>query len=171
MFEKPGGMMCFKLFNGPHKLSEKKRKLAITYAMHFIGTWYSWGGDDPSGFDCSGYIVEVLQAVGLLGRKEDLTADGLYRRFKNYEVEKPYAGCLVFWGSNKKKTHVELCIDEYHSIGASGGGRFVKTKEDAIKANAFIKIRPIDSRTGKKWFVDPFLKFECIKIPKGYVVG
>jgi len=111
---------------------EVKRQLAKRYAFSFLGIPYSWGGDDPSeGFDCSGLIVEVLKGVGLLPLWIDLTADGLYRRFQDRKVESPYCGCL--------------------------GGRFVKTRADAIKYNAFVKLRPI--RTGMV-FVDPFLEWD-----------
>jgi cell wall-associated NlpC family hydrolase len=38
------------------------RIVALEYAWTFLGTWYSWGGDDPSGIDCSGFTGEVMQA-------------------------------------------------------------------------------------------------------------
>ena len=137
---------------------EVKRQLAKRYAFSFLGIPYSWGGDDPSeGFDCSGLIVEVLKGVGLLPLWIDLTADGLYRRFQDRKVESPYCGCLAFVFKGNRAIHVEFCIDEYHTIGASGGGRFVKTRADAIKYNAFVKLRPI--RTGMV-FVDPFLEWD-----------
>jgi len=30
-------------------------------------TFYLWGGDDPlAGFDCSGFVIEILKSVGIL---------------------------------------------------------------------------------------------------------
>jgi len=136
-------------------IKERQRHLFLKYAWVYLGTWYQWGGDDPSGFDCSGLVVELLQAVGLIDRKEDYTADGLFRKFSRCcSVLVPYEGCLAFWLKNGVARHVEVCIDSLHTIGASGGGRHVKTLDDAIRHNAFIKIRPISF--GAR-YVDPFL--------------
>ena len=73
---------------------------------------------------------------------------------------------LVFWKSGGVIVHVEVVFSTHNpvlSIGAKGGGRFVQTIEDAIRNNAFIKIRPV---FGRRWpsgsdmaiagFVDPF---------------
>jgi len=122
------------------------RKLASQYAWRYIGTWYSWGGDDPSSFDCSGLIVELLKAVGIFPRKYDITAQGIWNKFKSNKVDTPREGCLAFWHSATNRDeviHIEYCIDEFHTIGASGGGSKTKTKEDAIRMNAFVKLRPI----------------------------
>ena len=135
-----------------------KRQIATRYAWSFLGLIYKWGGDDPSGFDCSGLCVEILQGVGLIDRKSDYIAQGLYDKFKDKERTNPVEGCLVFWGkSNKEIIHIEYCINDELSIGASGGGSRTLTVEDAIKQNAFIKLRPFRSRKNIVGFVDPFL--------------
>ena len=38
-------------------------------ALAYLGTPYVWGGDDPSGFDCSGFVIECLKSAGLLNLK------------------------------------------------------------------------------------------------------
>jgi hypothetical protein len=53
--------------------------------------------------------------------------------------------------------HVEICLSEELSIGASGGGSKTKTIKDAIKQNAFIKIRPIHSRKNVWGYVNPYM--------------
>jgi len=53
-------------------------------------------------------------------------------------------------------THVEFCIDELHTIGASGGGNRNLTQEDAIRTNAYVKVRPIIGRIEYKAIVNPF---------------
>lgn len=134
-----------------------KRQIATKYAWSFLGRWYKWGGSTPKGFDCSGLCVEILQAVGLIDRKADYTAQGLYEKFKDKKTDKPKEGCLVFWGENDKKIiHIEYCISEELAIGASGGGSKTLTVQDAIKQNAFVKIRPFRSRKNIIGFVDPF---------------
>ena len=139
---------------------ENKRQIATRYAWSFLGKWYKWGGSTPKGFDCSGLCVEILQAVGLVKRKTDYTAQGLYDKFKDKKVDKPVEGCLVFYGSSLKKIiHIEYCINEELSIGASGGGSKTLTEKDAIEQNAFIKIRPFRSRKNIVAFVNPFLQY------------
>ena len=44
-----------------------RKNMAFEIAWHLLGTPYRWGGDDPIlGFDCSGFIVEILKSVGVL---------------------------------------------------------------------------------------------------------
>ena len=138
---------------GGKKMNQKE--IALKIAWSFLGKPYIWGGDDPMrGFDCSGFVIECLKSVGILPRKGDWPAMGLYGMFPL--VENPYAGCLVFWGA-PRIIHVEFCIDDKLSIGASGGGSKTKTAADAISQNAYIKIRPFRSRNGIAGFCDPFL--------------
>jgi hypothetical protein len=136
-------------------------EIALEIAWKYHGTWYTWGGDDPSGFDCSGLVIECLKSVGILprGRQYDWTANGLWHLLSNKRVAYPAAGRLVFWQNDQGHCiHVELCINETLAIGASGGGPFVRCLDDAIKYNAFIKIRPIESRKGIKGYIDPFME-------------
>ena len=123
----------------------RRIELVLDTAKVYVGTWYAWGGDDPSGFDCSGLMVEFLKIGGLLSRGEDLTAEGLRLRFEQYKTEDPQPGTMLFWGKMGAAVHVEMVIakigDQIFTIGASGGGSQVKTKQDAIAANAFVKIR------------------------------
>jgi len=133
------------------------RDIAERIAWHFLGTPYLWGGDDPSGYDCSGFVIEILKSVGILPGKGDWTADGLWRMFKDQEVPSPARGYLAFWFNDAGRAiHVEFCLDDKLSIGASGGGRNVKTFADAYRKNAYVKIRPIASRRGWVRFVNPF---------------
>ncbi len=133
------------------------RKRFIQTAISYIGTSYLWGGDDPSGFDCSGLVVESLKSVGLLKEYEDFTADSLYRRFKFFEIEKPKKGALVFYFKNDYAFHVGICLDKYFYISAIGGDRKSVSIENSNKQNAFVKIRPIDSNIHKITYLDLFL--------------
>ena len=135
-----------------------KRDFICDLALRWVGKPYLWGGDDPvAGFDCSGLMVELLTSVGKIPRGADLTAEGLRQRF--LAVTQPARGCLVFWGDQQKgATHVELLLDEDLAIGASGGGSKTITLEEAIRTNAFIKVRPWRSREGGIGFRDPFLQ-------------
>ena len=102
--------------------------------------------------------IEILKSVGKLPRKGDWTAAALHHKFP-IKPANGKAGDLVFWASVRggRIIHVEIMINEELSIGASGGGSKTKTQQDAIKHNAFIKIRPIDSRKYIFGFANPYV--------------
>lgn len=132
-----------------------ERYKAKKLAWHFIGLPYIWGGDDPiKGFDCSGLAIEVLKSFGRLNKRGDWTAKQLSRMFP--EVDKPKSGCLVYYGSINNITHVGFCIDSKYMIEAGGGGRDNDDIETAIVKNAYVRIRPITSRSDIVMYNDPF---------------
>lgn len=133
------------------------REIALRVAWHYLGRLYRWGGDDPSGFDCSGFVIEALESCGRFPRGHDDTAEGLRQRYR--AVVEPRPADLVFWLRNGRACHVGMVIDPSHLyIGADGGRSTTITDEDAVAANAFIKIRPIRSRgtDDDRWFASPF---------------
>ena len=118
-----------------------------------LGKPYIWGGNDPmQGFDCSGFVVELLKSVGILPRYGDWTAQGLWDKFGMFEYNNPELiepGDLVFWHSKRNSSrivHVEILINKNLSIGASGGGSENATLQDAIDRDAYVKIRPYTTR-------------------------
>jgi len=132
--------------------------IAIDYIKRFIGLPYKWAGDDSmEGFDCSGLAVEFLQCVGLIAEKSDYTANALYQMFSDLKIGDPRKGALVFYGV-RTAYHVGICIDRSFMIEAGGGDSKTKTREDAIKQNAFVRIRLIHSRPNILGFLDPFLQ-------------
>ena len=133
------------------------RDIALQIAFSYIGRPYIWGGDDPSGFDCSGFIIEILKSVGRLPRSGDWTASQLSQKWQRTGT--PHRGDLVFWENEHHKViHVEMCIGDGLAIGASGGGSKTLTAADAWKQNAYIKVRPIMSRRGIWGYTNPFLQ-------------
>lgn len=137
------------------------RWLAVEIAKSHLGTWYRWGGDDPSGFDCSGFVIEVLKSIGRLPRTGDWTAHYLAVKMGWSNVVEPLPGDLAFWHSSydkKQIIHVEMMITRDLAIGASGGGSRTVNSEIAMAQNAFIKIRPVRSRSNLWGYKDPFIK-------------
>jgi len=131
------------------------RDTAITIAERLLYKPYIWSGDDPlAGFDCSGFCIEVLQSVGRLP-PGDWTAAELAAMWG--DVLAPRPGCLVFWNRGSGIGHVEIVYQTGPTltIGASGGGSSTTTFAEAVKANAYIKIRPI--KPGWVRMVDPFV--------------
>lgn len=139
---------------GPDSL----REAAVFVVERELGKPYIWGGDDPVlGWDCSGLMVEALKATGILPRTGDWRAVDLAARFQ--KVERLQRGDLVFWNRGAGGIgHVEMVWRVYGetilTIGASGGGSGTVNREDAVKQNAYVRIRPIEA--GWVRAVDPF---------------
>ena len=141
-----------------NRLPNTPREIAVNVAFRNYGKFYSWGGDDPDGFDCSGLVIECLKSAGVIGRGLDYTASGLYTLFTppSAGLEQVH-GNLVFWkNSGGFIVHVEMIIARGFSIGASGGTSKTRTRENAIRDNAFIKIRPIFRNRPFAGYRDPF---------------
>lgn len=123
-------------------------QMLIQYALCFVGLPYRWGGDDSIyGFDCSGFVQELLMSVGE-DPAGDQTAQGLYDYFKlktdDTEIRE---GTLLFFGKSPTQiTHIALAINKDQMIEAGGGGSATTSLEAAAKANAYIRIRPIYNR-------------------------
>jgi len=123
------------------------REIAISH----LSTPYLWGGDDPmGGFDCSGYAIECLKSVGRLPLSGDWTASQLMDLFP--ATETPQLGVLCFRPNGR---HVELCLNDVLSVGASGGTSVTTSIEAAMQQNAYHKVRPFRSR-GLTVYRDPF---------------
>jgi cell wall-associated NlpC family hydrolase len=137
-----------------------QRTIIVKYAWKLLETPYTWGGDDFSGRDCSGVIHDLLQAIGIEKRGFDCTAHDLYIRFRRegniIETTDRRAGDLVFWFKAGHCNHVGILIEDNFVINAGGGGRKVKTREDAIKYNAYIRIDPLDHRGDSFKICNPF---------------
>lgn len=119
--------------------------------LKFLNIPYIWGGDDPiRGLDCSGFVQELYSMIGIdpIG---DQTAQGLHDYFKIRSKEGPrQVGTLMFYGKSVDHiSHVAMIIDDegYYIIEAGGGGSKTVNQEEAIKQNAFIRIRPFNRRS------------------------
>jgi len=141
----------------------------VDYVEKWIGTPYTWAGDDFSSLDCSGLMMEGFKGMGEFDDGEDYSANGLYKIFKArkcVEPEKPYKGCLVFWFDKKGRAiHVAVMKNSSLIIHAAGGGRLTETIKDAKRDNAYVKQRSLakvaahrKGRYGQTYkIIDPFL--------------
>ena len=122
----------------------------LKVAWSHLNTLYRWAGDDPTGLDCSGLVVECLKSVGLMKSGSDLSAQGIFDVFvngQNSEVLEPVPGALLFWqNEDGRMIHVAICVNEKFCITADGGGSGITSAEIAAEKNAFVKIRPWNYR-------------------------
>lgn len=134
-------------------------QILIQYALQFVGLPYKWGGDDPIlGFDCSGFVQELLAAVGL-DPAGDQTAQALYDIFKSKAGSAMVQdeGSLLFFGKSVKEiTHVAFAITPLLMIEAGGGGSKTNSAQDAAAQNAYLRIRPISRRSDLVASIRPF---------------
>ncbi len=141
------------------------RQLALEVARSFLGTMYRWGGNDPTGFDCSGLVIEALRSVGVLPRKGDWSAHQLLHEvFKGRPRVHPPGtlepGLIVFWARDDGHIrHVEMAYTALTNgtvltIGAQGGGSKTTSTQAAAEQDAYVKIRPV----APNWVaaIDPF---------------
>lgn len=126
--------------------TQEKLEMMVTYAQYFIKTPYVWGGNNFSGYDCSGFVQEALASIGL-DPKGDQSAQTLYDYFSTRWDERINRGSLLFFGRSKREiTHTAIAVSKNFMIEAGGGGHLITNESTARAANAFIRIRPIDMR-------------------------
>lgn len=127
-----------------------KDKVLYDTAISFLGTPYKWGGASPmEGLDCSALVVEILKSVGLIYYSSDYSSQSLFNAFcKTWpQLISPQFGAIAFFGRSLSSiSHVSFCLDHYRIIEAGGGTSKTKTVEDAIRDEAFVRIRPIQTR-------------------------
>jgi cell wall-associated NlpC family hydrolase len=87
------------------------RDSMVVFAQQYIGVPYKWAGNDPSGFDCSGYTKFVLNQYGY---KLPRIAGDQYEVSKDIKHHKAQKGDLVFFGTKKGSgyniTHVGIIV-------------------------------------------------------------
>lgn len=76
--------------------------VAMNWAEHQAGCWYSWGGTScAQGFDCSGLVYEAYLHAGIALPRTTYGMLGSWHLVRTYY---PHRGDLAFYGSG----HVEL---------------------------------------------------------------
>ena len=105
---------------------------AISVAKSHLGVKYKWGGNSPSGFDCSGL---VKYAYGKQGKTLPRTAAEMYKKGK--KVSSLKKGDLMFFAPNKasRPTHVAIYVGDNQFIHSSSskGVSYAKTSNSYWK--------------------------------------
>lgn len=95
----------------------------VAYARSFEGCPYVYGGNSPSGFDCSGFVLYVYKHFGYSFSRG---AQEQYQDGMHVGMDDLLAGDLVFFSGNGYNiTHVGLYIGDGYFIHASNPTRGV----------------------------------------------
>jgi peptidoglycan DL-endopeptidase CwlO len=94
------------------------RLRAFNWARTQYGKPYEYGGTGPSGYDCSGLVMEAYRHAGI---KLPRTTSGMLASRLLVRVRAPVKGDLAFYGSG----HVELYAHGDFTFGAHAPGQII----------------------------------------------
>jgi cell wall-associated NlpC family hydrolase len=124
----------------------------IRYAESFLHTPYLYGGKTARGYDCSGFICELMKSIGLIGYHEILSAQGLHNRFSQPErgskCDKTAPGALLFFGKpGHAIEHVAMTVNPYSLVEAGGGDSRTISITMAESIDARVRKRGVNYRS------------------------
>ena len=93
--------------NGP--VSDDFRQRLVVYAKSLVGVKYRWAGNDPKGFDCSGFVGYVHQKYGITIPR---TASAQMAGSKKVKTQDAFLGDLLFFASSSTISHVGMVVNE-----------------------------------------------------------
>ncbi len=93
----------------------------VSIAMEYLGCPYVWGGESPSGFDCSGFVMYVYNKVGVSLPHSSRMQYSCGQPVSRANLE---PGDLVFFHS--PISHVAMYIGDGKMIHAAGTGKNVR---------------------------------------------
>ncbi len=130
--------------------SAKQINEMISFAKTFLGTPYRYGGNAPSGFDCSGFIGYITKGFGISLPRSSRDIALLGKTVKLSEVEP--GDLLFFKGSNVNNPtvgHVAMVIevndDEIKMIHSENKGVIIQNfKTSKYYIARFIKAKRME---------------------------
>jgi cell wall-associated NlpC family hydrolase len=117
--------------------SDPTGQKAAVIALEQVGVPYRYGGNTPSGFDCSGLIH---YAYGEVGKQVPRTTGRLWDSVDTIDRDKLRAGDILFFRIDGKMSHVGMYV---------GGGRFVH----APSSGNFVSVEALSSEYYAKAFL------------------
>jgi len=93
---------------------------AISAGYGQIGTPYVWGGKQPGGFDCSGFVSWAYRQAGISVPSSTAGLQSVGTKI-SYSSAKP--GDMVFFNTYKTNGHVGIYL---------GGGKFIGAQDDGL---------------------------------------
>ncbi len=138
-------------FNGEAKNLGQKREFEFmrNVAMKYLNAPYLWGGKNPFGIDCSGFVQMVFKICGYRLFRDSWQQASQGKSIKGIGEAKP--GDLVFFkDSDDRINHVGILLEGEKIIHASGrvridhlNGEGILNMETKIYSHQFSHIRRI----------------------------
>jgi cell wall-associated NlpC family hydrolase len=96
----------------------------VAKAKQYLGVPYKWGGTDPSGFDCSGFVYYVLRSLGI---NVSRTQSTMYSQGTPVSKSNLKPGDIVFFQNTYKEglSHVGIYVGDGQFIHSPSSGKVV----------------------------------------------
>jgi uncharacterized protein YgiM (DUF1202 family) len=109
--------------DAPRGIGEK----LVSRGMDLRGVRYTWGGESPSGFDCSGFVYYLLHDQFGMKNLPRRASEQYYQMGTPVDKEDLRPGDLVFFTTYKKgPSHVGVYIGDGNFVHASSAGGMVR---------------------------------------------
>lgn len=102
------------------------RSDVLRIAAKYYGVPYVWGGNTPSGFDCSGFTRYVFRQVGVNLPRVSREQYAFSRKITRSQAS---PGDLVFYKTNGRVTHVAIYAGNGYMIDAPHRGAVVSKRK------------------------------------------
>ena len=111
---------------------------AVSVALNQVGVPYRYGGNTPSGFDCSGLVHYSYAAAGVSIPR---TTSGQWAQLSPVDTRDMRSGDLLFFEISGKMSHVGLYVGDGRFVHAPSSGRTVsiETLDSPFYRKAFIR--------------------------------
>ncbi len=127
-------------YRSPDNQKDIDRQALITKAKELLGIPYLWGGSSVKGLDCSGFTGTVFRHFGYqLPRDANMQANLGQKIMPDPDYANVWPGDLIFFGSQKKITHVGICLGGSYFIHSSALVKINSLDEDDKLFNAYRK--------------------------------
>ncbi len=103
--------------------SHGRRGNIVGTAQRYVGVPYKRGGENPSGFDCSGYVMYIYRKNRISVPR---SASKQYRHGKRIQFQRAKPGDLVFFQTSWQRiSHVGIYLGKYRFRHAPSSGKRV----------------------------------------------
>ncbi len=129
--------------NRPHIYDKES---LVKSAKHYLGGKYVWGGTEPDGFDCSGYVKYIYEQEGIALPRTAYEQSKVGEYVSRDELAK---GDLLFFLTDKKRnlpiTHVGMYIgdDKFIHAASKKKGIIISSLSKSRYAHLYVKAKRI----------------------------